>query len=83
MHIVHLWDIHVRSFLEQSDYDFFPAAQAEIFWENDKRVIGSGTDNINEEEFLDYNGVNHTISTKRVYIQNIPVKNSWLVSSGT
>lgn len=36
--------------LGRSDYDFFPAEQADIFWEKDDQVFSSGDTNINIEK---------------------------------
>ena len=50
----------------RSDYDFFPKAQADIFWEKDELVFTSGQINVNEESFTDATGFTHAIQTKKV-----------------
>jgi PAS domain S-box-containing protein len=49
----------------KSDYDFFPPAEADVFWEKDEWVLKTGQDNENEESFTDAKGSQHTISTKK------------------
>jgi PAS domain S-box-containing protein len=51
--------------LGKSDHDFFPAAEAEIFWQKDELVFKTGRENMNEEEFTDSQGKTHTIITKK------------------
>ena len=51
--------------LGKSDYDFFPRAEADVFWAKDEQVFASGVENINEESFTDGRGVQHTILTKK------------------
>lgn len=52
----------------KSDYDFFPAEQAAVFWEKDELVFASGEESINEEDFTDAAGVTHSIQTKKAVI---------------
>jgi PAS domain S-box-containing protein len=49
----------------KSDFDYFPAKEAKVFWEKDEVVFNSGQENTNEERFTDHNGVTHTIITKK------------------
>ncbi|MEI8176216.1 MAG: PAS domain S-box protein [Candidatus Omnitrophota bacterium] len=52
--------------LGKSDYDFFPKAEAEVFWEKDEVVFSTGRENMNEEHFTDSKGALHIISTRKV-----------------
>lgn len=54
-----------ESLLGKSDYDFFPKAEADVFWRKDEEVFASGETNINEESFTDAAGKTHTIVTKK------------------
>ncbi len=49
----------------KSDFDFFPRAEAEVFWAKDDEVFASGRENVNEEKFTSADGTQHTISTKK------------------
>ncbi len=49
----------------KSDFDFFPEHEALVFWEKDEVVLETGQENVNEEEFTDSSGINHTIVTKK------------------
>jgi PAS domain S-box-containing protein len=49
----------------KSDYDFFPAAEAAVFWEKDALVFDSGVTHENEESFTDSAGETHIIATKK------------------
>ncbi len=51
--------------LGKSDYDFFPRAEADVFWAQDEQVFGSGMENANEESFTDGRGIQHTILTRK------------------
>ncbi|HML04694.1 MAG TPA: PAS domain S-box protein [Methanobacterium sp.] len=51
--------------LGKSDYDFFPKNEVDVFWEYDEKVIKSGKESINEEEFTDSNNSLHNIITKK------------------
>lgn len=51
--------------LGKSDHEFFPKAEADIFWEKDEAVFSSGRNNINEESFTDAKGMPHTIVTHK------------------
>lgn len=51
--------------LGKSDYDYFPAAQADLFWEKDEIVFKTGIENINEEELTNYSGQKRIILTKK------------------
>jgi PAS domain S-box-containing protein len=48
-----------------SDYDFLPAKQADVFWENDDLVFNSGEEMINDETITDAEGRVRIIQTKR------------------
>jgi PAS domain S-box-containing protein len=49
----------------KSDYDFFPAAEADVFWNKDELVFKTGLENTNNEDFTDSSGVTHSITTKK------------------
>ena len=49
----------------KSDYDVFPKAEADVFWEKDELVFNSGDVNLNEEDFTSVDGVRHFIQTKK------------------
>ncbi|MGE5363298.1 MAG: PAS domain S-box protein, partial [Bacteroidota bacterium] len=51
--------------LGKSDYDYFPAAQADLFWEKDEIVFKTGIENINEEELTSLSGQKRNILTKK------------------
>ncbi len=51
--------------LGHSDYEFFPADQADVFWAEDARVFETGLTRENEELFTDASGQTHTIWTKK------------------
>lgn len=51
--------------LGKSDFDFFPAAEAQVFWAHDEIVFETGETDVNEEEFTDAHGVTHHIVTKK------------------
>jgi len=56
----------LEALLGKSDYDFFPAQEADVFWTKDEAVFESGEENVNEEEFTDHDGNTHFIITKKV-----------------
>ncbi|MEM9542703.1 MAG: PAS domain S-box protein [Cyanobacteria bacterium P01_E01_bin.42] len=57
---------HPRSqLLGKSDYDFFPQAEADVFWEKDEWVFQTERENENEESCTDREGTRRTISTKK------------------
>ncbi|MFB2773201.1 PAS domain S-box protein [Pelatocladus sp. BLCC-F211] len=49
----------------KSDYDFFPEAEADVFWQKDELVFTTGITNENEEIFTDAQGIKHIIVTKK------------------
>ncbi|MBD6619917.1 PAS domain S-box protein [Komarekiella sp. 'clone 1'] len=49
----------------KSDYDFFPKAEADVFWEKDELVFTTGITNENEESFTDTQGQTRFISTRK------------------
>jgi len=49
----------------RTDYDLFPQAEADIFWQEDELVLQTHQQRENEEYFTDADGVTHLISTKR------------------
>lgn len=56
--------------LGKSDYDFFPAEQADVFWANDQRVLDSGQINLSEERLTNAEGSIYTILTKKTLYTN-------------
>lgn len=55
--------------LGKSDYDFFPASEAEVSRQKDELAFETG-ENINEEKFTDKKGTVRTVSTKRTLYQD-------------
>ncbi|NEO87573.1 MAG: PAS domain S-box protein [Spirulina sp. SIO3F2] len=51
--------------LGQSDYAFFPKAEADVFWEQDDLVFQTEQVNKNEEQITDRQGITHTIQTQK------------------
>ncbi len=49
----------------KSDFDFFPAHEAQVFWEKDALVFSTGLENENEETFTDASGRTHNIITRK------------------
>ena len=48
-----------------TDYELFPQAEADIFWQQDELVLQTQQPLENEEYFTDAHGITHLISTKR------------------
>lgn len=60
---------HKTDLLGKSDYDFFPEAQADIFWKMDDLVFQSHTENVNEEAFTRPAGATHIVtSRKKIFV---------------
>ncbi len=59
-----------EKFIGKSDYEFFPKAEADVFWERDNKVFNSSEVDVNEESFTDFKGVRHILSTKKVTFKN-------------
>jgi PAS domain S-box-containing protein len=55
----------LEQLLGKSDVDFFPAAEAAVFWARDDEVFATNAENTNEEDFTDAAGVTHVIVTKK------------------
>ncbi|MCC3404588.1 MAG: CHASE2 domain-containing protein [Microcoleus sp. PH2017_10_PVI_O_A] len=49
----------------RTDYELFPQAEADIFWQQDELVLQTQQPLENEEYFTDAHGITHLISTKR------------------
>ena len=49
----------------RTDYDLFPQAEADIFWQQDELVLQTHQPRENEEYFTDAHGITHLIATKR------------------
>ncbi len=57
---------HAREeLIGETDYDFFPKEQVDVFWEKDRLVFESGKENVNEEAVTDAKGITHTMLTKK------------------
>lgn len=54
-----------EALLGRSDFDIFPAAQAEAFCAADDEVFATGVENINEEDLTDADGKLHVLSTRK------------------
>jgi PAS domain S-box-containing protein len=50
----------------KSDYDVFPKAEADVFWEKDELVFATGDENGSDEQFTDAAGITHFITTKKM-----------------
>ncbi|WP_373526022.1 ATP-binding protein [Nostoc sp.] len=62
----------------KSDYDLFPKAEADVFWEKDQLVFTTGITDENEELFTDSCGTTHFILTKK-YLFEDELGNHFLV----
>lgn len=51
--------------LGRSDYDCFPAPQAEVFWAKDDEVLSTGRTSENEELVTDKQGNTHVVLTRK------------------
>ena len=51
--------------LGKSDFAFFPASEAQVFWKKDDEVFAAGGINENEEQFTDSSGRRHVIITRK------------------
>ncbi|WP_163266216.1 sensor domain-containing protein [Chelativorans alearense] len=61
---------HTREeLLYKSDYDFLPAAQADVFWSVDDHVFSTGEPNENEEVITDASGAVRVITTRKCRIE--------------
>ena len=49
----------------RTGYDFFPAEQVAVFWQNDDAVLRTGEENVNEEELTCSDGFRRTFITKK------------------
>jgi len=54
----------LEELIGKTDYDLFPKAQADIFWERDDYVLETGNTDVNEE-IITWQGKQHIISTKK------------------
>jgi PAS domain S-box-containing protein len=60
-----------ENIIGRTDYDFFPAAEANVFRKNDIEVLETGNENVSEELMTVANGTVRTISTKKTrFIDN-------------
>jgi diguanylate cyclase (GGDEF)-like protein/PAS domain S-box-containing protein len=51
--------------IEKLESDFFPAQEAETFWDQDELVFNTGQEQESEEKFTNAKGFTHLIATKR------------------
>lgn len=51
--------------LGRSDYEYFPKAQADVFWRQDELVFETGRENSNEEMLTDARGRIHVLVTRK------------------
>jgi len=65
-----LMDGPPEKFIGKSDYEFFPKEEADVFWEQDDKVLNSGQEYTNEEFFTDSTGIRHVLSTKKIAFRN-------------
>lgn len=49
----------------KSDFDVFPSAEAEVFWQKDDLVLKTGVPSLNEEKITGAEGVTRVIQTKK------------------
>ena len=49
----------------KSDYDYFPAAQADVFRRQDELVFETGREHVNEESLTDAEGRTHVLITRK------------------
>ena len=54
-----------QELLGNTDYEFFPKEQVDVFWEKDELVLRTGEENVNEETITDAKGEIRTIITKK------------------
>jgi diguanylate cyclase (GGDEF)-like protein/PAS domain S-box-containing protein len=55
----------LETLIQNSDYEFFPQHEADVFWKQDELVFSTSKELENEEEFTDIRGNTHLIATKR------------------
>ncbi len=55
----------LEKLIKKTDYNFFPKAEADIFWQQDQLVFYSKQQQENEEKLTDAKGEIHYIETKR------------------
>ena len=53
-----------------SDYDFFPKEEADVFWEKDELVFNTGQENLNEEYITNARGKRRIIFTKKTLYED-------------
>lgn len=55
----------LENLTSKTDYDLFPKAEADLFWEQDELVFQTNGQLETEENFTDARGITHRIATKR------------------
>jgi PAS domain S-box-containing protein len=54
--------------LGRTDYEFFPEAQADVFWKQDDHVFETGDEDVKEEQFVNIKGdIRAVVSKKTLY----------------
>ncbi len=69
-----------EALLGQSDYDLYPREQAEVFWQNDEKVLKSGGMS-NEEQISWSDGTIHTIVTHKQLYTEKPSGRKYIVGT--
>jgi PAS domain S-box-containing protein len=65
-----LMGLERQELMGKSDRDFFPAAEADVFWAKDELVFTTGVPNENEESLTDAQGNTHYLSTKKTVFED-------------
>lgn len=60
-----------EQFIGKTDYDLFPKEQADICVSQDKLVLSTGKEFVNEEVLIDLNGKEHNVIIRKVSFTNI------------
>ncbi|MGL5064519.1 MAG: PAS domain S-box protein, partial [Microcoleus sp.] len=58
-----------QQLIGKSGYDFLPPATADIFWQTDEEILKTGIPNRTEEKFIDRDGKERIISTKKTVFE--------------
>ena len=63
--ICRLIGVSRENLIGQTDYEFFPKEQADVFWEMDEAILKTGVESIHEEVLTDAKGVSFTVATRK------------------
>lgn len=66
----HLIGYSRHQLIGKSDYDFFPKAEADLFWEYDRQVFTTGIEHQKEHTLTDASGKVHTLLTKKIAFED-------------